>query len=285
MNFHTAPHTFVSAVHLLVEDLERSFTFYTELLGFTLFDKSDNQIRLTADNLHPILTIEQPKHIKPKVRRTTGLYHFAILLPRRSDLAKSVLHLRNNQWPIASSDHHVSEAIYLSDPDGNGIELYTDRDPALWQWQKEQVHMTVDPLDFESLLSEIHEDTEWSRIPPETEIGHIHLHVSHIDEAERFYRDALGFDVVCRYGAQASFLSTGKYHHHIAINTWAGVGAPTPTRNEVGLKQFTLIYPSENARSQAIYALHQKSFEVIEDNKKVLTFDPSGQTIELDILK
>ncbi|GAE31057.1 VOC family protein [Halalkalibacter hemicellulosilyticus] len=183
MNFHTAPHTFVNNVHLLVEDLERSFTFYTKILGFILFDKSENQIRLTADGLHPLLTIEQPKQIKPKVRRTTGLYHFALLLPRRSDLAKSFLHLENKQWPIASSDHQVSEAIYLSDPDGNGIELYTDRDPTKWKWEKEQIHMTVDPLDFDSLLSEIDGDSKWSRLPSETVIGHIHLHVSHIDEA------------------------------------------------------------------------------------------------------
>lgn len=283
MNFHTAPHTFVSAVHLFVADLERSFTFYTKLLGFQLLDKSDNQIRLTVDGVHPLLTIEQPDDIRAKARRTTGLYHFAILLPNRSDLAKSVLHLSRNQWPIGSSDHLVSEAIYLSDPDGNGIELYADRDPAQWQWRDQQIHMTVDPLDFDNLLLEINNDSPWEGLPSKTLIGHIHLHVAYIEEAERYYQDALGFDIVCRYGGQASFLSTGKYHHHIAINTWAGVGAPKPAHNQVGLKHFTLTFPTEQKRQEAVDALLKYDFSVERHKGNILTIDPSGNRIRLNI--
>ncbi|WP_062049431.1 VOC family protein [Bacillus sp. JCM 19034] len=283
MNFHTAPHTYVSSVHIFVENLERSYDFYTEIIGFKLLDKSENQIRLSVDGNHPLLTIEQPDDVIAKEGRTTGLYHFAILLPNRSELAKAVLHLSKHQWPIGSSDHLVSEAIYLSDPDGNGIELYADRDPSKWQWQDQQIQMTVDPLNFESLLSEANSESTWGGLPSKTLIGHIHLHVAHIEEAERFYRDALGFDIVSRFGGQASFLSTGKYHHHIAINTWAGVGAARPASNQVGLKHFTINYPTEHKRKEAVNELRKLHFTVEESDGLLFTTDPSGNSIILAI--
>src|SRR5690606_31295268 len=150
--------------------------------------------RLTADGKTNILSLEQPSDVIPKQGRTTGLYHFALLLPEKKDLANIVVHLVENGIRFGSSDHLVSEALYLHDPDGNEIEIYIDRAPSDWSWSGEEVAMAVDPLDFERLLKN-REDT-WKGLPEETVMGHIHLHVSELVKTEEFYVKGLGFDVV-----------------------------------------------------------------------------------------
>jgi len=283
MVFHSKPTTFVGHVKIKVENLQRSLHYYQEIIGFEVLEHTATTAKLTTDGKTSILSLEQPENVIPKQGRTTGLYHFAILMPQRSDLANIVTHLLNKGERFGSSDHLVSEALYLNDPDGNGIEIYTDRDPAEWSWQDEEVAMTVDPLDFQDLASAAVPGETWKGMPVGTVMGHIHLHVSELQKTEDFYVNGLGFEVVNRFGTQALFFSTGKYHHHIGVNTWNGVGAPTPPENSVGLESFTLILPNEEARKQVVANLKQIGANVFEENHQMITRDPSGNTIELAV--
>lgn len=280
MKFHRGSIPYVGQVNLKVESLERSLSFYKEVIGFKVLSQTERTAQLTADGRTVLLSIEQPDDVIPLQGRTTGLYHFALLLPTRTDLAHIVQHFSRLQIELGASDHLVSEALYLSDPDGNGIEIYRDRAPSEWNWNNDQVEMTVDPLNFQDLLHGV-EPQAWQALPADTVMGHIHLHVAELSKTEEFYVHGLGFDVVSRYGAQALFISTGKYHHHIGLNTWNGVGAPKPPDNSVGLKSFTIIYPSEAAREQAALNLKNIGASVVEDNGALATVDPSGNHILL----
>jgi catechol 2,3-dioxygenase len=284
VNFHKQPNTYVGQVDIKVEHFERSLTFYQEIIGFQLLEQTEKKAQLTADGKTTLLSIEQLENIIPKQQHSTGLYHFALLLPNRSDLANVVKHLIQNGYRFGSSDHLVSEALYLSDPDGNGIEIYSDRSSSTWDWKDGEVAMTVDPLDFDNLLLEANGE-EWQGLPADTVMGHIHLHVSELPKTEEFYRSGLGFDVVCRYGDQALFMSTGGYHHHIGLNTWAGVGAPAPSENSVGLKRFSLVYPSMEARNKVIQQLQLLGAVIFEENGIIQVQDPSGNLIQLNIRK
>ncbi|MGG3806164.1 VOC family protein [Metabacillus fastidiosus] len=282
MNFHQKPVTFVGEVNLKVQNLERSLAFYQEVIGFKVLEQTETSVSLTADGKTVLLSIQQPNNIVPKQERTTGLYHFALLLPRRSDLAKIVQHFIGIGLRFGSSDHLVSEALYLSDPDGNGIEIYIDRDPSEWKWGNEEVEMAVDPLNFVSLLAEGKQQS-WKGLPAATVMGHIHLHVSELKKTEEFYIKGLGFEVVNRYGAQALFISDSKYHHHIGLNTWNGVGAPAPSPNSVGLESFTLMLPNEEKRNKIITQLNSIGVSVTEENNSFITSDPSGNRIYLQV--
>ncbi|WP_421383528.1 VOC family protein [Bacillus salacetis] len=279
MNFHQEPLTFVGTVNLKVQNLERSLLFYKEVIGFKILEQTETTASLTADGKAPLLTIEQPGDIVPQTGRTTGLYHFAILLPTRADLANIVQYFAEIGLRLGSSDHLVSEALYFSDPDGNGIEIYADRPASEWDWNNGEVHMTVDPLDFKELLS-IKREHPWNGLPTGTVMGHIHLHVSELPKTEEFYTKGLGFEVVSRFGNQALFISTGKYHHHIGLNTWNGVGAPPPAANSVGLQSYTLVLPSEEKRNEIVNQLKSIGAHVTED---FMTEDPSGNRILLKV--
>ncbi|GAB6988675.1 VOC family protein [Paenibacillus pini] len=281
MNFHREPSTFVGQVNINVTNLERSLQFYQEVIGFKILERFENQAILTADGKTPLLTIEQPDNVTPQQPRTTGLYHFALLLPKRADLAQVVEHFITNRYAVqGASDHLVSEALYLGDPDGNGIEIYADRPETTWRWADGEVAMTTEPLDIEDLLTEV-QGGVWNGLASATVMGHIHLHVSELQKTEEFYNKGLGFDVVTRYGNQALFMSTSQYHHHIGLNTWAGVGAPTPPANSVGLNWYSLVFPSEEARKETIVKLKSIGALVHEENGIVLTKDPSGNHIRL----
>ncbi|MGG3890749.1 VOC family protein [Metabacillus fastidiosus] len=282
MHFHHEPVTFVGQVNLKVQNLERSLAFYQEIIGFKVLEQTETSASLTADGKTVLLSIQQPNNIVPKQERTTGLYHFALLLPRRSDLAKIVQHFIGIGLPFGSSDHLVSEALYLSDPDGNGIEIYIDRHPSEWKWENDEVEMAVDPLNFVNLLAEGKQQS-WKGLPAATVMGHIHLHVSELKKTEEFYIKGLGFEVVNRYGAQALFISDSKYHHHIGLNTWNGVGAPAPSPNSVGLESFTLMLPNEEKRNKIIAQLNSIGVSVIKENNSFITSDPSGNRIYLQV--
>jgi len=207
MKFHQPPHIYTREVILKVTDLDKLTRFYTEIIGFTVLEKGDNRVVLTADGKNPLLVLEQPEHILPKEPRRTGLYHFALLLPTRADLGKAIKHFSKHQIPLGASDHLVSEALYLSDPDGNGIEIYRDRDPETWKWQNDFVAMSTDPLDARAIVEESGSE-EWKGLPEGTLMGHVHLHVASLPETQAFY-EALGFNVVTHY-PQALFMSTGN---------------------------------------------------------------------------
>lgn len=282
MNFHRKPIMFVGQVNLKVQSIERSIAFYERVIGFKVLERTERQAKLTADGKTALLSIEQPIDVEPKQSRTTGLYHFAILLPTRSDLIKIVRHFAEIGLQFGSSDHLVSEALYLSDPDGNGIEIYIDRDASEWKWANGEVAMTVDPLNFTDLLSKGVNDL-WKGMPEDAVMGHIHLHVSNLVDTEEFYTKGLGFEVVNRYGNQALFISDGKYHHHIGLNTWNGVGAPKPSAQSVGLESFTLMLPSEEMKNEMMNRLERIGAPVIEENGATIAVDPSGNRIILSV--
>ncbi|TFE02224.1 VOC family protein [Jeotgalibacillus salarius] len=248
MSFHHSPATFVEEVAINVTNLERAKNFYVTILGFSVLTKDKNEVQLTADGKTSLLKLIEPEGVQPRQPRTTGLYHFAILLPSRADLASIIEHLAAHDIQLGASDHLVSEALYFNDPDGNGIEVYRDRAKEEWNWHNQEVKMTVDPLDFEEVMAVPHD--AWIKLPEETKMGHIHLHVSDLSEAEDFY-GKLGFEAVCRYGQQALFISTEGYHHHIGLNIWNGAGAPAPSEKAAGLVQYTLVFPNEETLLQA----------------------------------
>jgi catechol 2,3-dioxygenase len=235
--------TTIGTVHLTVADLERAITFYTGTIGFRVIQRTNQSAILGVSGQSLLLLTELPG-ARP-ARGVTGLYHFAILLPSRRDLAMTLAHLLELRTPLqGASDHAVSEAIYLADPDGNGIEIYCDRPRAEWPRAGAQVRMTVDPFDADGVLGELtRAPAVWSGLPAGTVIGHIHLHVAHLAPARRFYCDVLGFALMQCFGGAAEFVAAGGYHHHIGYNVWAGVGAPPPDPDMVGLRWFTLRLP------------------------------------------
>ncbi|NRD77095.1 VOC family protein [Bacillus sp. BRMEA1] len=283
MNFHRKPISFVGNVELKVQNLKRSLAFYQDVIGFKILEESERIAHLTVDGKTTLVSMEQPENVIPKQRRTTGLYHFALLLPTRADLGKILKHFIQIGYPLqGASDHLVSEAIYLADPDGNGIEIYVDRDSSQWDWQNNEVVMSTEPLNVESVLAD-GQGESWEGLPAGTLMGHIHLHVSELKRTEEFYIKGLGFEVVSRYGTQALFISSGKYHHHIGLNTWNGIGAPKPSENSVGLQSFTLILPSEEARMNIVTNLKNIGAIVTEENGSFASTDPSGNRIYLNV--
>lgn len=281
MGFHREPNTFVSQVNLKVENLERALTFYQEVIGLQVLQQTNTTADLTADGKTVLVSIQQPVNVVSKQGRTTGLYHFALLLPTRADLGRLLKHFLQVRYPLqGASDHLVSEAIYLADPDGNGIEVYADRPASSWSWNNGEVEMPTVAIDAESLLAE-GEGKAWNGMPAETIMGHIHLHVSELQKTEEFYTKGLGFEVVTRYGGQALFISTGKYHHHIGLNIWNGVGAPPAAENSVGMESYTMVFPSDEKRKQILSQLKEMGVAVTEEKGAYITADPSGNRIRL----
>lgn len=285
MKFHSSSTMHVDHIHLYIKDLNKVTNFYREVLGFSLLEQTINKTVLTTDGKKPIITLEVPSSLDVRNPRSTGLYHLAILLPNRSDLAAFVLHLIQKKVPFGSSDHLVSEAIYFSDPEQNGIEVYIDRDPQAWSWKQGQVQMTVDPIDFDDLLKDAEKLPRWERAPKETLLGHIHLHVKDLKETVKFYTEGLGFQVVSALGGQAVFLSDGGYHHHIGMNTWQGVGAPAKKPLSPGLHTYRIQYPDEEKRQQAIRRLDQMGYSITKVEQGYLSADPSKNEFILSVSK
>jgi len=281
MGFHQKPNLYIRDVSINVMNLKVSLAFYRDFLGFKVLEEGERYAALTADGKTALIKLYQPEGVTPKEARKTGLYHFAILLPSRAELGKILIHLVKNNYRLGASNHLVSEALYLNDPDGNGIEIYRDREDTEWKWDnRNQVEMTSDPIDGEGVIAAA-QGEEWEGMPSETIMGHIHLHVSNLQEAGTFYREILGYDLVCEYGGQALFLSTGKYHHHIGMNTWNGAGAPAPSENSVGLREYSISIPTEEYKQNIIRSLEQSGLTYVEENGVLYMKDPSQNSIVL----
>lgn len=282
MNDSIHPHTMIGSVRLKVSNLERSIHFYRETIGFNILTQEPTQATLTADGTTPLVLLEQRDGALPKPPRTTGLYHFAILVPDRRSLARSLRHLIEQEYPLqGASDHQFSEAIYLADPDKNGIEIYADRPVAEWEKKENGEYKGITrPLDLEGLLAKASPQS-WTGLPAATRIGHIHLHVPDLSQADHFYRRGLGFDVTIRMQNHALFMSAGGYHHHIGLNTWAGVGAPPPPANAVGLQLFSIVLPDENAFERVQERLHKIGIPMHRRQHSGFVQDPAGNGIQL----
>lgn len=277
------PETYVGAVHLVISNLERSVRFYTETLGMRLLERTDDTATLTADGETPLLVLTARPDARPKPRRSTGLYHFAVLVPTRAALARSLRRLAETRYPLQGvADHLVSEALYLADPDGNGIEIYRDRPRAEWPVANGVVQMATDPLDIEGVLGALAEDeAEWHGLDPQTHMGHVHLQVADLREAERFYAGVLGFEVMQKMAGSALFVSAGGYHHHIGLNTWAGVGAPPPPADAVGLRWFSVLLPNRQALDDVVARLRAAGVATEEHDGMVELRDPFDNGIVL----
>ena len=283
MNFHQHPTTYTKHVHLNVNDLSRSTIFYENILGLRILNQTPEMVNFTTNGQDTILTIEQSKANNNVMQNAAGLYHMAFLVPSKQELGTIFKHIHSSGYPFSgASDHKVSEALYLNDVDGNGIEIYYDRSPDQWNWQNGDVEMTVDPLDIDSLV-ESAVDTTFNGIPTATVMGHVHLRVVNLAEAETFYVQGLGFEAVNRYGSQALFISSNGYHHHIALNVWGNPKSIERDDSTLGLKSFSIVYPNNEARQKVVGQLQEIGATVSEKGDFVSAIDPSGVEVQLFI--
>ncbi|MGM7702833.1 VOC family protein [Pseudalkalibacillus sp. Hm43] len=281
MSFHRGINPYVNQVELFVSEIERSRAFYTEELGFKVLTEEGKSITLTADGVNPLITLVENQEAAPKQARRTGLFHFAILLPSRKDLSNFIIHMQEKRYLLqGAADHLFSEALYLADPDGHGIEVYRDLPPEEWTWQGEELPLVSDPIDMEGVIQA--GDGHWNGLPSDTVIGHIHLHVRNLEEAKRFYVDGLGFDVTIPMRHRALFVSTGGYHHHIGLNTWNGTDIPKPDQGSVHMRWYSIKFHDEAQRNERVEQLNRMGYSVETEGDLIWTEDPSGNRILLD---
>jgi len=280
------PATRVGLLSLTVADLGRSVAFYTEAIGLSILERTERAATLGVAGT-PLLLLTEHPGARPWPHDQygyTGLYHFAILLPTRVDLGRWLRHWLELGLPLpGQGDHLVSEALYLSDPDGNGIEMYRDRPRDEWQWVGGQVRMAADPVDVRGMLAEAERsDRPWNGLPEGTRLGHIHLQVGDIRQAAAFYHEVLGFDIVAQMPT-ALFVSAGGYHHHIGLNTWHSRGAGPAPLGTAGLRFFTVDLPSEDARRAVVARVTAAGFVATETPSAVVVQDPWHNTILLQV--
>jgi catechol 2,3-dioxygenase len=237
--------TRVGAVHLTVADLDRSLDYYRRAVGLQEHGREDGHARLGAGGEDLLVLYEEPG-AKPAPQHT-GLFHFALLLPSRVDLARWLVHAAEEQVALSGmSDHLVSEAIYLRDPDWHGIEIYRDRPRSDWQTEGGRIAMDTLPLDVHSLLGSLDGgEPPFERLPRDTGMGHVHLQVADVASTEDFYSGVLGFDITAHLGDQATFVSAGGYHHHIGGNTWNSRGATPPPPGAAALRHAEVVVPDD----------------------------------------
>lgn len=278
----TAESLRLGPVRLVVRSMEHSLYLYRDVLGLAAAPTSGGWTGVGRIGSALYELREEPEAL-PRQPHTLGLYHVALLLPNRADLSRVLRRLIETNYPLeGAADHGVSEAVYLSDPEGNGIEIYRDRPREEWPRPNGALAMVTDPLDFEGLLSETGASgIRWEGMPEGTRVGHIHLQVGDLEPAVGFYRDLLGFDLTQRFGRNAAFLSMGGYHHHIGLNTWAGLGAPRPPAGTRGLRGFVLRLPSVSAMEAAAGRMEAAGWECTRTEGSVVTHDPAGNRVRL----
>ncbi len=269
-------------VSLQVADLARSIAYYETVLGLRVVDRSASHAMLgTEDAATPLVVLTERAGARSSPQHgRLGLYHFAILLPDRAALGRFVAHLGEVGERAGASDHLVSEAIYLRDPDGLGIEVYVDRPRESWRVVQGQLQMATAPLDLAEVVRAAHGEP-WSGMPRGTTMGHVHLHVGDLELASRFYHEALGLDKTVWTYQGALFLSAGGYHHHLGLNVWAGQNAPQPTADDARLLEWRIVLPSREAAADVAEAVRSSGFDVSESGADWLATDPWDTTVRL----
>ncbi|HTK30749.1 MAG TPA: VOC family protein [Candidatus Saccharimonadaceae bacterium] len=279
--FSIAEATRMGDAHLAVRDLGVSVAFYTERLGFELLGRDERAARLGVGG-RALVVLHGGAH-RPRAPRTVGLYHVAIRVPSRAALARSLARLVEMGTPLeGAADHAVSEALYLADPDGLGLEIYRDRPRAEWPDAASGPLMTAGELDLQALLGE-RDDAPWNGLERGTDVGHVHLTVPSLEPAEEFYAGLLGFEVRMRAGRSATFLAAGGYHHHLALNTWSGVGAPAAPEGSAGLRRLTIEVPDAAELARLRDRLATAGIESSGSDTELTTRDPFGLDVSLRI--
>ena len=268
-------------VHVTVSELGRSLDYYRTVVGLDVLEQGGGRASLGANSTELVGLVEEPG-AQPS-DGYTGLFHFALLVPDRPSLARWLAHAARDRVQLTGlSDHYVSEAIYLRDPDHHGIEIYADRPRDLWEGQVGS-RMTTEPLDVKGLLAEVDDPASepFDGLPGGTVMGHVHLKVAGIPETIEFYRDGLGFDLVVERVPQAAFLSAGGYHHHVGANTWESAGASPPPEGSASLRHATILLPSVEERDEVVRRLAGQGQEPEDDPAGPLVRDPSGNALAL----
>jgi catechol 2,3-dioxygenase len=263
-------------VHVTVADLERSLGYYGDSVGLSVLEQGAGFASLGAGEVE-LLGLVEEEGARPASRHT-GLYHFALRVPERVDLARWLAHAaRDRVQLLGMSDHFVSEAIYLTDPDGHGIEIYHDRPRVVWEGLVGS-RMTTDPLDVADLMGELDDPaTEpFDGLPDGTDMGHVHLQVADVAATIDFYRDVLGFDVMAELFGSAAFLAAGGYHHHVGANTWHSLGAAPPPPGTAALRHATIVLPDTAERDRVAARVADAGGEPDARDDGVLLRDPSG---------
>jgi catechol 2,3-dioxygenase len=270
----------IGAVGLKVREIEGVTGFYRNVLGLGVLERTNERTTLGAGGV-PLVHLEHRPDAIPDDQREAGLYHTAFLMPTRGDLARWILHVARHKVALTgTSDHAVSEAFYLDDPEGNGVEVYYDRPVETWEWTGSDLKITTDPLDVDSILREVAPGATYPSAPDGLRIGHVHLRVGDAARAEAFYRDALGLDVTRRRHG-ATFMSSGRYHHHIAANVWHSAGAGERNENRAGLSWVALEAADATAFDATKARLAQAGAELAVTATGLATTDPWGTRLRI----
>ncbi len=266
--------TRVGSVNLQVADLQRSIDYYTGVIGLRVVSRDAATAALAAGDGPALVRLEARAGTLPRPRRGAfGLYHFALLLPDRASLGRFMIHVEALGVPIGAADHLVSEALYLDDPDGLGIEVYCDRPRLAWRHVDRELAMASDPLDVASVAAAA-KGEPWTGAPAGTVIGHLHLHVGDLDAARRFFHGGLGFDVMVWRYPGALFFGAGGYHHHLGTNTWAP--GPAATAAHARLLEWELLVPGPAATAAAATSLEASGYRPARGDDTVAVADPWG---------
>ncbi len=270
----------IGAVGLTVRDLDRMAGYYTELLGLAVLERDTTHARLGTPGGLILLELQHRPDALPDDEREAGLYHTAFLMPTRADLARWILHVAKNRTPVSgASDHDVSEAIYLDDPEGNGVEVYSDRFPEKWRRDGKHIFQKTDPLDIEAIVREVDPATAvYVSAPEGLRVGHIHLRVGDVAEAERFYCNAAGLEIT-RTRAGATFMSSGGYHHHVGANVWHSPRAGRRDPARAGLAWFEMEAADEETLAAARARAESAGAPVTPGARGFDTADPWGTAI------
>lgn len=283
--------TRLGPVRLQVGDLERSLAFYVEVLGMHLLERQTSRARLGSRQASPdslVVELYERAGARPvRPRSRVGLFHFAILLPNRASLGRFLIQSREHGLQVGAGDHAVSQSLYLSDPDGLGIEVYADRPRESWRRVGRELVMGTDPLDLQSLV-EAASGEPWDKIPSGTVLGHVHLHVGDLATAARFYSEAVGFDRTVWSYPGALFLAAGGYHHHLGANVWAEKDAPPPAPDEAQLLDWTIELPDPESLAAVAKSLEHAGYIPQRDTdagggEELRTKDPWGTHLRLRV--
>jgi len=271
--------TSVANVELVVGDLDAQAGFYREAIGLRELRRGGGVVELGAPGGDaPLVTLVEDPDAPLRPRGTTGLFHLALLVPDRAELARALNRVTATGHRFTgASDHLVSEALYLDDPEGNGIEIYRDRARKDWPRAEGELQMATLPLDVEGVLASAPAGEAGEGMAEGTTLGHVHLQVGSIPAADAHYTDGMGFEATVRGYPGALFVSAVGYHHHIGLNTWAGEGAPPPPPGARGLRSYTIVLPDATALQQTLTAARDAGIEPGEDDHgRTVVADPSG---------